>query len=335
MRQAGRLPVIPFLEQSAIGYEWMTDFPLVIVILVNWNRWHDTLNCIQSLVASSYPNYKIIVVDNGSSDDSLRQLRRQGTDFILLEAGDNKGFTGGNNLGIRHALNLNADYVLLLNNDTLVALDALEKIVQVAEADKRIGIVTPKILFHPQRQLIWAAGTDFNRYLITGYLTGYKLEDAGRYDQARDLVWVTGCAMLIRRKVFTDVGMLCDEYFAVYEDLDYCLRTAQQNYRICYEPSAVIWHKESASSGGFDAPQYVYYQTRNYLLLNARWARSLRQLVVSRGFIFLYCVKRILRLSLQGKWRSVLGVLYGIRDGLIGHLGRREYPLLAIRQRSK
>jgi GT2 family glycosyltransferase len=97
---------------------------------------------------------------------------------------------------------------------------------------------------------------------------------------------------------------------------------------IRYEPSAIIWHKESASAGGHDAPQYVYYQLRNYFLFHGHWAKNIRQLMMSVGFVLLYAGKRIFRFVIQGKWRSLMGIIYGIRDAIIGRWGRREYKIL-------
>ena len=95
----------------------MTHHPLLTIILVNWNRSKDTLECIESIGSSTYSNYNIVVVDNGSRNDSLLEIRRHASNFILLEAGENLGFTGGNNLGIRYAFAHGADYVFILNND--------------------------------------------------------------------------------------------------------------------------------------------------------------------------------------------------------------------------
>lgn len=307
----------------------MTDLPLVIIILVNWNRPQDTLDCIRSINASTYPNYNIIVVDNGSSDDSILRLREQHLSFILLESGDNLGFTGGNNMGIRYAMNLNFDYVLLLNNDTLVAPDTLDKMVRVAESNKSIGIVTPKILFHPQQQLIWAAGTDYDDRFMIGTLSGYKMIDIGQFDHERTLVWATGCAMLIPMQVIQEVGLLGDDYFAVVEDIDFSMRVSKAGFSIRYEPCAIIWHKESASAGGHDAPQYVYYQMRNYILFHKRCSINLPQLMMSHAFFFLYASKRLFRFALRAKWRSCAGIALGIRDAFINRLGRREYSILS------
>lgn len=308
----------------------------IFIILLNWNRGQDTLECIASLHEKPNPaNSHIVVVDNGSSDDSVERIHRNGGDLVFLEAGENRGFTGGNNLGLKYALEHNADYVLLLNNDALIAPDALSKMVAVAENDEKIGIVTPKILYHPERDRLWAAGTKYHEWCLTTRLTGYRQTDFGQYDAERDLVWATGCAMLIKREVLLKIGLLTDEMFAVGEDLDYGLRARKHGYRIRYAPSAVVWHKESISAGGHDAPQYVYYQTRNLVFLQRRWAKNVFHLLLAQMIAGLHFGKRVLILSIRGKWRSVLGLIYGWRDGLTGRLGKREYAALVNNGRNR
>ena len=299
------------------------------VILVNWNGSDDTLNCLESIHASTYQDYFVVVVDNGSRADQVSKLKQSKSDFELIEAGENLGYTGGNNKGIEYALDCKADYVFLLNNDTYISPNTLQNIMQAADMDKEIGILSPKIFFHPARHLIWSAGAALNQRFLMGYSLGYKVEDKGQFDQASDVDYVTGCAMLIQSKVVREVGMLSDDYFAVCEDLDYCLRTRKAGYRIRYESSASVWHIESASSGGSDAPQYVYYQTRNYLLFHQRWAKGFCQLIMSQSYFMAYAVKRGFMFVVQGKWKSLLGILYGIRDFVIVRQGRRDYKILS------
>lgn len=307
----------------------MTVFPFLAIILVNWNRSKDTLKCIQSIKNSTYPNYNIIVVDNGSCNDSLFELRKNKSDFILLEVGDNLGFTGGNNLGIRYALAHGADYIFILNNDTVIANDCIEKMMSAAESDKSIGIITPKILFYSNRKLVWFGGSKYNTRFITGRLVGYGVTDVGQFDAEQDIPWATGCAMLIRKKVIESVGLLDDHFFAVAEDLDYSLRIREKGHRIYYLPSAVIWHKESISAGGSDAPQYVYYQTRNFLILRKKWATTWDHLMLAQVYAFMYFGKRISLFWYRGKWRSGVGVILGIWDGISGITGRKEYKMLS------
>ncbi|HBW21908.1 MAG: hypothetical protein A2X28_02080 [Elusimicrobia bacterium GWA2_56_46] len=308
----------------------MGQQPIVFIVLLNWNRPQDTLDCIASLRKRPYHNSRIVVVDNGSIDDSVERIRNAGGNLVLLESGTNLGFTGGNNLGMQYALDNGADYIFVLNNDTLVVDDVIETMVGAAESDSHIGIVTPKICFHPQCNLIWFGGAEFNSCSMTGRCVGYTQEDYGQFDAAQDVPWATGCAMLIRRSVIESVGYFCDDYFAVFEDLDYCFRVVNRGYRIVYSPSAVVWHKESKSAGGRDAPSYVYYQTRNLLVFQQRWSRNMVHLIASHCYAFLYFVKRAVWFVLQNKWRSVAGLCYGIRDGLAGKVGRREYAFLSV-----
>jgi GT2 family glycosyltransferase len=277
---------------------------------------------------STYSNYQLVVVDNGSSDNSVVRIRQEGGPLVLLETGENLGYTGGNNHGIEYALKNSADYIFVLNNDTFVAPDAIEKMLGVAESDVDIGVVTCKILNHPQRNLLWFGGAKYNtRYMIARHV-GYGQEDGERYNQECDIPWATGCALFLRRAAIDTAGLLFDGFFLTAEDLDLCLRIKDQGYRIVYVPSAVIWHKESISAGGHDAPQYVYYQTRNLLLLHTRRASDLWQLIFSQIYALLLFLKRVLSLICRKKWRSILGVLYGIRDGFIGVVGRKDYVVL-------
>jgi len=141
--------------------------------------------------------------------------------------------------------------------------------------------------------------------------------------------------MLIKKEVLIRVGLLTDDIFAVGEDVDYGMRTIKQGYRIRYVPSAVVWHKESVSAGGKDAPQYVYYQSRNMILLQRLWAKNILHLALAHLIACLHLGKRIALLSVHGKWQSILGLLYGVRDALSGRLGKREYPALANDCRSR
>jgi GT2 family glycosyltransferase len=307
----------------------MVSHPTVAVIVVNWNRPQDTLECLESVWSSTYAQCGIIVVDNGSTDDSVERLRNTNRPLILLENVENLGFSGGNNRGMQYALERGADYVLLLNNDTVIATDAIERLVLAAEANPTLGILCPKILFFDPPPRIWFGGSKFNPRYLTSHMVGYGLEDMGQFNGERDIPFISGCAMFIRRELIEKAGLLCEDFFAVMEDLDYSLRASQYGYRLRYVPAAVVRHKESISSGGRDAPQYVYYRTRNVSILRRRWANGSLHGLISASYMLLYFMKHALRLAREGKWRSILGLIYGIRDGILGRRGRREYRVLA------
>jgi GT2 family glycosyltransferase len=303
-------------------------FPSVFVILVNWNREDDTIECVDSLRACRYGNQRIVVVDNGSTENSVARLRALGDDMVLLEMGDNLGFTGGNNIGIEHAMRHGADYVFLLNNDTVLDPGCIGRLVETAEEDPAIGVVGPKIVFYDRPRVIWAAGGEYRAGWVTGRATGQGQTDVGQFDVRRDVAWVTGCAMLIRRQVIGQQGGLCDDFFAVGEDLDYCLATRKGGYRVVYEPRALVRHKESMSSGGHDAPQYVYYQTRNFVLLRWRWSKGGWRTVGAHVYALAFFLFRAARLCGRLRPRAALGVYLGARDGWRNVRGRREYPIL-------
>src|SRR5947199_350495 len=119
----------------------LNSSPKVACVVLNWNRWADTIECVNALKECIYPQLSLIIVDNGSTDDSLARIRSAHPKVLLLESGKNLGFAGGNNIGIRYALAHGADYVWLLNNDTTPAPDAVAALVAKALADQRFGSV--------------------------------------------------------------------------------------------------------------------------------------------------------------------------------------------------
>lgn len=230
------------------------------IILVNYNAYQDTLECIESLGKMTYLNYEIIVVDNFSSDNSLSQLK-QIKNIHLIEAKQNGGFAYGNNLGIHYALKHGCNQVLLLNNDTTVEPDFLEKMIKTSQ-NQNIGIVAPKILNYYDRHIIWSAGGTINWRLFVGYNDQTGMIDS-KIKEVKDVEFSNGCCLLIKKEVIETIGDLPEDYFMYYEDLDYCLQV-RKNYRIIYNSEAVIYHKVSASSG-IESPFQLEWVTRSQL----------------------------------------------------------------------
>ncbi|MEA3254643.1 MAG: glycosyltransferase family 2 protein [Candidatus Altiarchaeota archaeon] len=236
------------------------DKPKVSIVILNWNGWEDTLECLKSLHQTTYPNYDIIVVDNGSTDNSPKILRRIYSGIDLIENKENIGFGEGNNVGINYALNRGADYILLLNNDTTVDPKFLSELVEAAEGNPDAGILGSKIYYYHKPEVVWLSCYKINS------LTGLCIQvdkgvDAGECD------YVAGCAMLIRKEVFDKIGLFDPDFYLYGEDAEFCIRASfHRGYRILYVPTAKIYHKVSASSKS-DSPIYNYYISRNVLLL--------------------------------------------------------------------
>jgi len=242
--------------------------PKVFIIIVNWNNWTDTLECLESLKNNDYLNYKVVIIDNGSKE----KFQISDSKVKVIYNKENLGFSGGNNVGIKYALENKADYILLLNNDTIVSNNFLSKMVEIAEKDNKIGIVGPKIYF-PDSKKIWFAGGKINWLYNKGIMKGFNEIDNGQYNkpEAQKTDYITGCCALIKKEVLKKIGLMPEEYFLYYEDTDWSLKAQKQGYKCIFVPSAIIWHKGSKSSVA-ESSSYIYYHIRNGLILAKKYA---------------------------------------------------------------
>jgi GT2 family glycosyltransferase len=207
-----------------------------------------------------YPRFEVLVVDNASTDDTIAVLEeRFGTRIRIVRNASNLLFAGGMNVGLVHAQQEGHDFVLLLNNDVELAPDMLERLVARAMLDPAIAAVGPKIYYHGEPNRLWFAGL--------------RQEDVGQHDQARDVDYLTGCAMLIRSEVLQRVGGL-DTGFAMYaEDADWSFRAREAGFRLVYAPEARMWHRVSSAAGArslFKIRARLRSQLR-FLRRHARW----------------------------------------------------------------
>ncbi len=252
----------------------MINFPLVHIITVSWNACSLLRESLQSIRAMTYPNQRIIVVDNGSQDDSVAMVQKEFPEATLIENGENLGFGGGNNIGLQYALDHGAEWFFLLNNDIGVDPDLLSNLMQTAASYPKVGIFGPKIYFFDQPDVIWFAGATIN--FCTGIIAhrGLRQVDQGQFDQPAATDYVTGCAMLIRRDVLQRIGLFDPVYHPAYaEDVDLCARAQRAGYELLYVPTGKLWHKISASSGGGLTPFKTRLKVRNSLIFFKRYAR--------------------------------------------------------------
>jgi GT2 family glycosyltransferase len=238
----------------------------VYVILLNWNGWRDTAECVESCRRLSYPEFRLLIVDNCSTDGSEAILRQRFPDVELVQTGANLGFAGGNNFGIRHALQRGAKFVWLLNNDTLVDPGALSALVRAALAGPKVGMAGSKILYHGDRDLLWYAGAELDaaRPHLPRHL-GLNERDRGQYDERRETGYVTGCSLLASKEMMESVGLLDHELFLYFEDVDWSARARAAGWKLIYAPDSLVYHKVSLSTGGAASPGLVYYTSRNRL----------------------------------------------------------------------
>ena len=277
----------------------MAPNPQVSCIVLNWNGWQNTLECLDALKQCSYPEFAIIVVDNGSTDDSIARIRAAHPDIRMLETGKNLGFAGGNNVGIRYALAHNSDYVWLLNNDTRPAPDALSALLAKALADKRIGAVASVTYYadSPSRVEAWA-GARINLWI--GYGRNSTMPHTDDWFHS-----LNGASMLIARPALEDAGLLDEGFFLYWEDTEFCLRLRKRGWRLAAAPESRVLHKVNASTGG-NRIVLDRYQTASGLRLLRLHSPSPR--LASSLFLSIRFARRLLRLQFA-RCRSVwLGI---------------------------
>ncbi len=273
--------------------------PLVCGVILNLNGKELLLETLASVQQMTYPNLKIIVVDNGSTDGSQSAVRAQYPEAILLENGKNLGFGEGNNMGIRYALAHGADWVFLLNNDILVDPDLLTQLMSAAVSDSRIGILGPKIYYQAQPEVFWYAGGRINFFTGLTSHRGIRETDRGQYDRIEDTDYITGCAMLLRRQALEKVGLFDPVYFPIYsEDADLSVRVQRAGYRLVYVPRAKMWHKVSAFSGGGLTPFKTRLKVEHSLIFfkrHAKWYHWLTMPWCIAGLALVFVGKELMK----------------------------------------
>lgn len=239
------------------------------IILVNYNGYEDTVECLKSLEAVTYANKKIYVVDNASTvkpeEGQLEYIKAQS---VYIPSKENLGFSGGNNLGIAKAIEDGCGFVLLLNNDTTVEKGFLEPLMEAANQNHNLGCIIGRIMFYSEPKIVWYAGGVYNEKTaqVCHSSWGKDYSEIEQTDRSRDVTFATGCMMLIPADVIRKVGMLSEEYFLYAEDTDYCCRILQAGLRIFYCRDSVIYHKISRSTGELSS-NTQYYMLRNNLMI--------------------------------------------------------------------
>ncbi len=238
-------------------------------MILNWNGGQDTVDCLESLRRQTYRDLRLVVIDNGSSDDSVARIKAWAEgkeDVVVIENGANLGFAAGSNVGIRFALNAGADHVLLLNNDTIVEPEAVATLVSFLDEHADYVAATGQIRYFG-RDVIWNCGGDLTWFGSRRYVFGDQPVDAAPRSGWRPITFITGCAAVIRSSVFKEHGLLTEQFFFGEEDYEFSLRLRRAKLRISCCFGAVIHHKvgssidQAAPATGLGR-YYVYYLNR-------------------------------------------------------------------------
>lgn len=288
---------------------------LVYLIILNWNGWQDTIECVESSMKLTYSNFRILIVDNGSSDGSESILRGRFPNIEFIQTAENLGFAGGNNVGMRYALEHDADYVWLLNNDTVVDPAALSELVKVADKKATTAIVGSKIYYFYEPNKIWFAGGNWRKNKLFASHRGDGEIDFGQYDEVCEVDYITGCSLLIKSSVIKEVGMMDESYFLYWEEVDWNATVFKKGRKILYVPSSLVWHKISASIKNQTHIQ-AYYYIRNALLFFQK--HEPKRLLP----LFINIVLNVRSLYQSGRKDMANSYIKGVRDFVIRRTGK-------------
>src|SRR6185437_10648931 len=275
--------------------------PKAATVVLNWNGWADTIECLRSLSALDYPSHAIFVVDNGSTDDSLERIQEAFPSVELIPNYENLGFAGGCNVGIAKALEWGAKYIWLLNNDAIADPHALSAMVNVAEFDPGVGAVGSIIYdFHkPQEIQAWGGGrVDFwlgrVRHIVTAVPSSY-------------IHYITGTSLLIRDEALRQVGGLDNSFFMYWEDADLSFRLRKAGWRLAVAPQSKVWHKESQSAGKGSR--------RDSLLTCSQIRFVARHAPFPLYTNIVGIAGKLAKSALKTDWRRIRSIYIGVLDG--------------------
>lgn len=306
----------------------------VTIVVLNWNNAADTLVCLNSLSTLISPVCDVLVVDNGSKDDSVARIRAGFPSAPILETGANLGYAGGNNAGIRHALAAGADTICILNNDVIVEPDFLAPLLAALHRQPDVGIVTPLVAEQSDASgHVWALGSIVDqRTAAVSRLHAGELVTPWRGQPPFDVDVASGAAMLVKREVFERVELMDESFFLYFEEVDWSLKVRHADYRILAVPGSVVWHKVSATLGT-TSPVIDYYMLRNHLrLITHHWHGVERWRVLTNTVMrnLITIVAYSLKSQRGQRIPSRNARLLALRDAWLGRWGKMRPDVVQI-----
>ena len=288
----------------------------ISIITVNYNGLNDTCALIDTIPFDEY-SLEVIVVDNASREDEASVISERYPQVKVIRSNKNLGFAGGNNLGIKAAL---GDYLFFVNNDTLffrgtrceVRGAGIDSLIKRLKSNPNIGAVCPKIRFAWDDAPIQFAGyTPLSSITIRNHPIGFGESDKGQYNEAHPTPYAHGAAMMVKKEVIEKAGLMPEDYFLYYEELDWSMMMRRAGYEIWYEPTFTIFHKESQATGQ-NSPLRTFYITRNRLLFAKRNVNAPDKYLSYLYLILIAGNKDMIKYFVQGKKDLTKAVFKGI-----------------------
>lgn len=341
----------------------IAQHPKIYIIILNYNGWQDTIECVESILKNTYSNFQIIIVDNDSPNDSMKYIeswaegnicnwlpdsnklkvlshpsftkstsyisyakeeaisgmyaKEKGVEnpIIMIQAGENKGFSAGNNIGIQYVIAKNdANYLMVLNNDTVVEKNFLLPLLEKSMSSDDFGIVGPKIMHYEHPDNIFSNGAKFNPW--TSHITFLNSGERDNGQSIYEASFLSGAAWFIPVSTVKEVGLLDERYFMYMEDVDFTEKVRAYGKRLGVASDSKIYHKGAQSSGGGNSDFSIYWISKNqarYILNNL----TPMQKISAISYFFYNTLKASLKSILKGKKIKVKIAFKGFFDGLL------------------
>jgi GT2 family glycosyltransferase len=280
---------------------------MVSIITVNFNQTQVTLDFLESIRNQDYKDLEIIVVDNASKKSPEEEIRSRFPEVIFIRSEKNLGFAGGNNLGIKAA---KGDFLFFINNDTIIPENTISRLVYGLRSSSKVGMISPLIYYYDQQDTLQYAGstevaTLTGRNSSIGYHEKWRLSD-----EIKPTAYPHGAAMMIPRAIVVEVGLMPENFFLYYEELDWCTQIKNHGYEAKVDYGSYILHKESVSTGK-NSPLKTYFMTRNRILYMRRNVGGIKRLMFLMFFGLVAFPKNILSLFVKGDYQLAKAYMAG------------------------
>lgn len=304
--------------------------PLTWIIILNFNRHKDCIQCVNSLLGLEYENFQILIIDN-SSDVSDREKLREFIETLklkcskikYLELPQNLGFAGGNNVGIKTAIEEGAEFIWLVNNDVIVAPKSLKMLVKCAQEEEKAAFVGSKIFFFDQPDLIQHAGGKVCSWKAVTRHIGLGQKDQPEFSKRKTVDFVTGASLLVRVKALNQIGLMDESYFLYWEDTNWMVRGRKKGWLTYYEPNSIVWHKGSITLAE-SSYLLTYYGTRNALIFarrNYSLLHFLCALFLRTGLVLFIILTSLIKREFKEDPKITVARILGIWHALRGKRG--------------
>jgi hypothetical protein len=278
----------------------------IYIVVLTWNNYYDTKECIESLIAVKQPQLSILVVDNASTDESVKKLKIEYPDLSFLELPENIGISGGYNAGIEYALSENADFIVVTNNDIVFLEDTIDKLKKFALSKNNVGIVVPKTINYYNHELLAGVGGKWRKFPPSVKMIGWNVPYTKKYNKVINLEYAISSCYLITKDLVNQIGYYDTGYFFYNDDWDYSIRARNAGYKIYYSPDALVYHKVSISTQKSEQKE-IWWQY--FGMSTVRFYKKHRNQFELNIFIIWFITREIIKLNLN----RIIPFLKGVR----------------------